>query len=45
VPADTVTVRLDADGSRCSCSKASVCGSRKAYESSPAAEGPVGGAT
>jgi cell fate regulator YaaT (PSP1 superfamily) len=33
VPRDAVTVRLDADGSRCSCSKASVCGSRKAYES------------
>jgi hypothetical protein len=23
---------MDADGSRCSCSRASVCGSRKAYE-------------
>ncbi len=33
VPRDAVTVRLDADGSRCSCSRASVCGSRKAYES------------
>jgi len=33
VPRDAVTVRLDADGSRCSCSKASVCGSRQAYES------------
>jgi cell fate regulator YaaT (PSP1 superfamily) len=32
VPRDAVTVRLDADGSRCSCSKASVCGSRQAYE-------------
>lgn len=31
VPRDTVTVRLDADGSRCSCSRASVCGSRTAY--------------
>jgi cell fate regulator YaaT (PSP1 superfamily) len=36
VPRDAVTVRLDADGSRCSCSKASVCGSRQAYESRPA---------
>jgi cell fate regulator YaaT (PSP1 superfamily) len=32
VPRDTVLVRLDADGSRCSCSRASVCGSRKAFE-------------
>ena len=43
VPSDTLTVRLDADGSRCSCSRASVCGSRAAYEGSAAAEGPVGG--
>jgi cell fate regulator YaaT (PSP1 superfamily) len=33
VPRDAVTVRLDADGSRCSCSRAAVCGSRKAYDS------------
>jgi cell fate regulator YaaT (PSP1 superfamily) len=33
VPRDSVTVRLDEGGSRCSCSRASVCGSRKAYES------------
>jgi len=32
VPRDAVTVRLDADGSRCSCSRASVCGSRQSYE-------------
>jgi cell fate regulator YaaT (PSP1 superfamily) len=32
VPRDSVVVRLDADGSRCVCPKASVCGSRKAYE-------------
>src|SRR5919198_367363 len=31
VPRDAVVVRLDADGSRCSCSRASVCGSRQAY--------------
>ena len=43
VPSDSVTVRLDADGSRCACSRASVCGSRQAYEASPAADGPVGG--
>ena len=35
VPRDAVTVRMDADGSRCSCSRASVCGSRQAYESRP----------
>jgi cell fate regulator YaaT (PSP1 superfamily) len=32
VPRDSVVVRLDADGSRCSCSRASVCGSRQSYE-------------
>ncbi len=32
VPRDSVVVRMDADGSRCSCSRASVCGSRQAYE-------------
>ena len=32
VPRDSVVVRLDADGSRCVCSRASVCGSRKAYD-------------
>jgi cell fate regulator YaaT (PSP1 superfamily) len=32
VPRDSVVVRMDADGARCSCSRASVCGSRQAYE-------------
>jgi cell fate regulator YaaT (PSP1 superfamily) len=32
VPRDAVVVRLDADGSRTLCSRASVCGSRRAYE-------------
>jgi cell fate regulator YaaT (PSP1 superfamily) len=32
VPRDSVVVRVDADGSRCSCSRASVCGPRQAYE-------------
>jgi cell fate regulator YaaT (PSP1 superfamily) len=32
VPRDSVIVRMDADGARCSCSRASVCGSRIAYE-------------
>src|SRR5450755_3614415 len=33
VPSDTVVVKLAADGRAHACSKASVCGSRKAYES------------
>jgi len=33
VPRDAVVVRMDADGSRCSCSRASVCGPRQAFES------------
>ncbi|MFI2709116.1 stage 0 sporulation family protein [Micromonospora sp. NPDC018662] len=32
VPRDAVTVRLDSDGSRSMCSRADVCGSRRAYE-------------
>ncbi|SFC81618.1 Cell fate regulator YaaT, PSP1 superfamily (controls sporulation, competence, biofilm development) [Micromonospora sediminimaris] len=32
VPRDAVTVRLDADGSRSRCSRADVCGSRRAYD-------------
>jgi cell fate regulator YaaT (PSP1 superfamily) len=32
VPRDEVLVRLDADGTRCSCSRASVCAPRKAYD-------------
>jgi cell fate regulator YaaT (PSP1 superfamily) len=32
VPKDAVVVRMDADGSRCSCSRASVCGPRQAHE-------------
>jgi cell fate regulator YaaT (PSP1 superfamily) len=33
VPSDSVVVKLKADGSTCACPRASVCGSRKAYES------------
>ncbi|HYP45523.1 MAG TPA: regulatory iron-sulfur-containing complex subunit RicT [Propionibacteriaceae bacterium] len=33
VPADSVVVRLNASGSTVSCSRASVCGSRQAYDS------------
>jgi len=32
VPADQVVVKLAEDGRRCACPKASVCGSRQAYE-------------
>ncbi|MFI7577447.1 stage 0 sporulation family protein [Micromonospora sp. NPDC049497] len=32
VPRDAVTVRLDADGSRCSCSRASVCAPRQSHD-------------
>jgi cell fate regulator YaaT (PSP1 superfamily) len=32
VPRDAVVVRMDADGSRCNCSRASVCGPRKAHD-------------
>ncbi|HVB27864.1 MAG TPA: regulatory iron-sulfur-containing complex subunit RicT [Mycobacteriales bacterium] len=33
VPSETVVVRLSESGRRCACSKASVCGPRRAYES------------
>jgi cell fate regulator YaaT (PSP1 superfamily) len=33
VPSGTVVVKLTADGRTCACTRASVCGSRKAYES------------
>jgi len=32
VPADQIVVKLTEDGRRTACPKASVCGSRKAYE-------------
>jgi cell fate regulator YaaT (PSP1 superfamily) len=32
VPSDKVVVKLSADGSSCACPRASVCGSRQAYE-------------
>ena len=32
VPGDKVVVKLTADGRKCACSRASVCGSRQAYE-------------
>jgi cell fate regulator YaaT (PSP1 superfamily) len=43
VPSDTVVMKLAADGSRKVCSRASVCGSRKAYEAMHTNPGAVGG--
>src|ERR1700729_177559 len=39
VPSDTVVMKLAADGRRCVCTRASVCGSRKAYEAMHLAQG------
>jgi cell fate regulator YaaT (PSP1 superfamily) len=39
VPSDSVVVRLNDGGRRCACSKASVCGPRKAYDSTYGDEG------
>jgi cell fate regulator YaaT (PSP1 superfamily) len=39
VPSDTVVMKLAADGRRCACSRASVCGSRQAYEAKYRAPG------
>src|ERR1700690_3176899 len=43
VPSDTVVMKLAADGRRCVCSRASVCGSRKDYEATYGASGPGSG--
>jgi cell fate regulator YaaT (PSP1 superfamily) len=43
VPRDQVIVKLAEGGSRCACPRASVCGSRQAYESGPTADTPIGG--
>ncbi len=53
VPGDKVVVKLTADGRKCACTRASVCGSRKGYEArygdgpNPAASPPgdAGGGT
>ena len=42
VPGDKVVVRLSGDGRRTACPRASVCGSRQAYEARYG-DGPVGG--
>src|SRR6202042_2840729 len=41
VPADSVVVKLAADGSTCACSVASVCGSRQSYESTHGTARPI----
>lgn len=43
VPADSVLVRVKATGAVSSCSKASVCGSRHAYQTRPVEEAPKPG--
>jgi cell fate regulator YaaT (PSP1 superfamily) len=43
VPSDTVVMKLAADGRRCVCPRASVCGSRKDYEATYGASGPGSG--
>ena len=45
VPGDTVKVRLAESGRTCSCSRASVCGSRQAYEERYGDAGPAEPAT
>ena len=48
VPGDKVVVKLTADGRKCACPRASVCGSRQAYEArygDPTAPGEAGGGT
>ena len=43
VPGDKVVVKLTADGRKCACTRASVCGSRQAYEARYG-DGPQAGA-
>jgi cell fate regulator YaaT (PSP1 superfamily) len=42
VPSDSVVMKLAADGRRCVCSRASVCGSRKAYDAQYGDSGAAG---
>src|SRR5215471_16212285 len=42
VPGDKVVVKLTADGRKCACTRASVCGSRQAYEAKYGDAGPGG---
>ena len=43
VPGDKVVVKLTADGRKCACTRASVCGSRQAYEAKYGDGGPEAG--
>ena len=43
VPGDKVVVKLTADGRKCACSRASVCGSRQAYEAKYGETGSAAG--
>ena len=45
VPGDKVVVKLTADGRKCACSRASVCGSRQAYEARYASGAGTGSAS
>jgi cell fate regulator YaaT (PSP1 superfamily) len=44
VPGDKVVVKLTADGRKCACTRASVCGSRQSYEARYGDGGAAGGA-
>jgi cell fate regulator YaaT (PSP1 superfamily) len=44
VPGDKVVLKLTADGRKCACTRASVCGSRQAYEAKYGDSAAVGGA-
>jgi cell fate regulator YaaT (PSP1 superfamily) len=44
VPGDKVVVKLTADGRKCACTRASVCGSRQSYEARYGDGAPTGGA-
>jgi hypothetical protein len=41
VPSDSVVIKLSADGRAHACPRASVCGSRKAYEEMHGQPGPA----
>ena len=45
VPGDKVVVKLTADGRKCACTRASVCGSRQAYEAKYGEAGAAAGGT
>lgn len=45
VPSESVVVRVNDGGHRCACTKASVCGSRQAYEATYGSPGAAAGTT